>query len=410
MVNEPAFLAALVYNRDSYEAVQQYVSVEELSAQGSAIFSEVQKYYSNDPEAKYVDKTVLLSRLSRKFPNQKDLFRALVEDMTPDGGTTNVVRELLEVKRRAAGEKLAIAIGGAREPAEVLPLLDVYRAITESSDLLSTEGEIQLLDTSYGDLVRESKDEQNLIKLLPNSLNTALRGGVLPGHTVVIIGRVNVGKSALAVHNIAGFLQQGKKVLLIENEDLPSDVKRRVGLRLCRCTLDHAEALPEEFDKACRKRGGDNLYLPDPVPTTVREIDKLAARLKPDVIVVNQLRHLATQKAAEADNTGAVDRVVQQLRALGKREKYLMVLVGAAIEGERTQSGFVKEKATLEMSDAYGSRTGVPGCADVLLAIGSNSMLKSNGQVCIKMAKNKRGGDEPVIFPKVNLENCVFSE
>jgi hypothetical protein len=227
---------------------------------------------------------------------------------------------------------------------------------------------------------------------------------------VVIIGRVNVGKSALAINNIAGFLRQGKTTLLIENEDLVDDVKRRIGCRLCNRGLDWAEANPEQYESIAMSRGLGRLWIPDPVPTSLKEVDRIAALLKPDVIVVNQLRHLATDKAAVADGTGAIDRVAQSLRALGKRRRILMVLVGAALEGERDREGLAIEKTVLEMSDSYGSRTGVPGIADALITIGTNEILKNQGKVVVHLAKNKRGGAEPTIYCHVNLETCVFKE
>ena len=41
-----------------------------------------------------------------------------------------------------------------------------------------------------------AQDEQDWLKTGVVELNDAMRGGLLPGHCMVIIGRVNVGKSA----------------------------------------------------------------------------------------------------------------------------------------------------------------------------------------------------------------------
>ncbi len=409
-VHETALLGALIYDRKAYDAVAEHMDPEELTAHGAAIFEEIVNWYQRDEDAKRCDPKLLRDRIVRRMPKQRESFELIFREFDPDMGSTNVVREVLELKRRAMGDELVVAIAQGQEPSELVPLLDEYTLLNNSTDLLDAGGGIPLFETPLDQLVMESVQEDNLIKLLPNRLNAAIRGGALPGHTVVIIGRVNVGKSALAINNIAGFLRQGKRVLLIENEDLVDDVKRRIGIRLCGKSLDWAEAHPQEFARVGKERGIDNLLIPDPPPATTGGIDRACEILKPDVVVVNQLRHLAPSKAAESDNTGAVDRVAQQLRATGKRRRVLMVMVGAAKEGERDRDGNPIEKAVLEMSDAYGSRTGVPGCADFLITIGTNQSLKDRGMLCVHLAKNKRGSGEPTLYQKVNLENCIFTD
>ena len=86
-----------------------------------------------------------------------------------------------------------------------------------------------------------------------------------------------------------------------------------------------------------------------------------------------------------------------------------MYLIGAALEGDRTREGVPKDKAVLDMDDSYGSRTGVPGCADVMFGIGTSTSLKERGMICIHLCKNKRGKDEPILYFNVDLERCRFT-
>lgn len=410
MVSEQALLASLLHSRDAWLAVYEHVEPDSLSAHGAALLEEIADYYQRDDSATRCDVTLIRDRVSRKLPKHAELFASLLRDMPPELGSANVVREVLELKRRKAGEELILVLNQGKSPAAVQPVLEEYLHLNSATDLYDTGGGVTMLTTSVADLFRASSKEENLIKLLPRRLNAAMRGGVLPGHCVVIIGRVNVGKSALAVNNIAGFLMQGKKVLLIENEDLAEDVKRRIAIRLAQCTLTYAEEYPDKVMAVAKARGIDNLMMPDPAPGSVKELDRLAAMLTPDVIVVNQLRHLAASKEAATDGVGAIDRVAQGLRAMGKRRRILMVLVGAAKEGEVGYDGLAKEKVVLEMSDSYGSRTGVPGIADIMLAIGDSAPLRERGMVAVHLCKNKRGGSMPVLYQKVNLENCVFRD
>jgi hypothetical protein len=407
MVHENALLAALLFSRTAYESVVEYTDPTDMSAHGAALFEEIVDYYQRDPDATACDKTLIRDRIHRKLPKHKDTFTNMLLEMTPELGTHNIVREVLELRRRSAGEDLIMAITQAKNPSDVAEVLSTYTALNDATELVDAGGGIKLLTKSLSELVQESADTSKCIKLLPKRFNAALRGGALPGHTIVIFGRVNVGKSALAINNIAGFLRQGKTVLLVENEDLADDVKRRIGCRLVGCSLDWAEAHPDEFGKRGKERGIDLLMIPDPPPGNVRDIDRLAQALDPDVIVVNQLRHLAPDSK---DAVGAVDRVSQRLREIGKQRRILMVLVGAAKEGEVGRDGLAMEKAVLEKSDSYGSRTGVPGIADIMFGIGDNQSLKERGMVAIHLCKNKRGSAEPVLYQKVNLENCRFTD
>ena len=409
MADENAILSAVLFDRGAFETIVDHTDPSEFSALGQAAYEAVQEYYETDPHAKACDKDIVKSRLLKSLPKQVDAIAAQFKELTPERGATNVVREVLDMKRHRAGNELAMALAAGKSAKDVAPILDKYTVLNEATDL---GGGFKVLEKGFGELVKESEDPSHLIRLFPKKLNNLLRGGVLPGHCVVLIGRVNVGKSALMIYNIAGMLRDGHKVLLIENEDLPDDVKRRIGCCLVGCSLDWAESNPDEFDKKCRKYGGDNLIIPDPVPTTTQAVARAVEHFQPTICMVNQVRHLAPNKEASTDNTGAVDRVAQQLRALGKRTRTVMVLVGAALEGVPDREGNVPDKAVLTMADSYGSKTGIPGCADVMLGIGTNEQLQARDTIALSLCKNKRKQMKtlPVMYQRLNGENCRFTD
>ena len=409
MADETAILSAVLYSRESLEKVADHVDPAEFSALGQAVYEGVLEYYEKDPDAKTCDKEIVKGRLLKALPKHGDAIAQLFLEVSPERGAINIVHEVLDSKRSQVGNQLAMAIAGNKTTKEIAPVLEKYTMLAEATEL---SGGFKVLDKSYGELVMESGDPGTPIAIYPKKLNAFLRGGILPGHCLVIIGRVNVGKSALMIYNLAGMLRDGHKVLLIENEDLPDDVKRRVGCCLVGCTMEWAERNPKEFDARCKKAGGENLIIPDPVPATTLDVSRAVEHFKPDVCMVNQVRHLAPNKDASTDNTGAVDRVAQQLRAIGKRTRTAMVLVGAAKEGAVDKDGNIQEKAVLQMADSYGSRTGIPGCADVMLGIGTNESLTSREMVAISLCKNKRKRMRtmPVVYQTFNGENCRFKD
>jgi hypothetical protein len=409
VADDTAILAAVLYDRTAYESIVDHLDPSEFSALAQATYEAVQDYYEIDPRATTCEKGIIKGRLLKALPKHSDAIATLFREITPERGSTNVVREVLDLKRHRAGNELAMAIAAGKPAKEVAPVLEKYTALNAATDL---GGGFRVLEKGYGELVLESEDPANVIPLFPRRINKLLRGGVLPGHCVVIIGRVNVGKSALMIYNLAGMLREGKKVLLIENEDLPDDVKRRVGCCLVGCDLDWAESHAEEFDRRCRKYGGDNLIIPDPVPSSTRDVSRAVEHFQPDVCCVNQVRHLAANKDAANDNTGAIDRVAQNLRELGKRTRTVMMLVGAALEGGVDREGNVQEKAILVMADSYGSKTGIPGCADVMFGIGTNDQLMAKDMVAISLCKNKRQKTKtiPVLYQKLDGANCRFTD
>jgi len=408
MADETAIISAVMFDRSAYDAIVDHVDPDEFSALGGAIYEGVVSYYDRDPDASECDPKIIRGRLLKKLPKQEGTLSEMFKEISPSRGSQNVVTDVLGMKRTRKGQQLAMALAAGQEPKEITPVLEEYQHLNDATELSAG---FKVLEKSYGELVQESGNPETPIPLFPTVLNTHLRGGVLPGHCVVIIGRVNVGKSALMIYNLAGMLLKGKKVLLVENEDLPDDVKRRVGCCLVGCSLSWAESNPDEFNAKCTARGGENLIIPDPAPSTCRDVARAIEHFKPDVCMVNQVRHLAPTKDAAADNTGAVDRVAQQLRAVGKRTRTLMVLVGAAKEGEVDKEGNIKEKAVLQMADSYGSRTGIPGVADVMMAIGTNTSLQEREMVAITICKNKRKRMkvDPVLYQTLNGENCRFS-
>ena len=409
MADETAILSAVLYSKDAYDKVADHIDPSEFSALGQTVYEAVVDYYTKDPAAKAGDKNIVKGRLLKALPKHGDAIAALFNEISPERGAVNVVHEVLDVKRTRAGSALAMAIAGNKTTEEIKPILERYQQLATATEL---SGGFKVLEKSFGELMKESGDPATPIAIYPTKLNQFLRGGMLPGHCMVIIGRVNVGKSALALYNVAGMIRAGKKVLIIENEDLPDDVKRRIGCCLVGCGIEWAEANPDEFDAKCRKHGGDNLIIPDPVPATTRDVSRAVEHFKPDVCMVNQIRHLAPDKDASSDNTGAVDRVAQHLRAIGKRTRTAMVLVGAAKEGDVDKEGNIREKAVLQMADSYGSRTGVPGCADIMLGIGTNESLMARDMVAISLCKNKRKRmrTTPVVYQTLNGENCRFKD
>jgi KaiC/GvpD/RAD55 family RecA-like ATPase len=413
MIDERIVLAAGLYSRREYEALSPYLVPGDMSALGDLLWGLLGQYYARDPAALKASPALLQAAIATDHPQVESTAADLLRQLDPDVGTLNAAREVLALKARSAGDALMLALSAhGTDAGKVLPLVEEYQRLVSATSLMDV-GAGALLEADLASLISKTEEPGARTKLLPKALNDYLRGGVLPGHCVIVFGRVNVGKSTIAIHNAAGFLRQGKRVLYIENEDLLEDTLIRMGCRLVGCDRDWAAKNPEEFKATAEKRGFGNFLLPDPAPMTVAEIDSLIGKYEPDVCIVNQARNLVQ---GSKDPVTQLDNIAKQLRALGKRRRVIMFLVTAAKEGEVTGSGEVKDRAVLEMHDCYSSRTGFPAAADVMIGFGADKGMKERNMVCLSLCKNKLGTHpktgkaEAVLHARVDFARGLISD
>lgn len=406
-MNELALLSAAAFSRAAWESVVDYVTDADLTAHGNVVWQGICYYYRRDPEAQAVEAGVLSSALARAHPRYAEDLDAIVGSLSADFGTVNVARELLNLKRDRAAETLQVALSTRRNPDEIAPLLDAYASLNAATGLLDTDA-TPAFTTPLADIIGRTEAPGTRIKLLPLGINRLIRGGVLPGHTIVVFGRVNVGKSTYAINATAGFLKQGKKVLYVENEDLLDDTALRIGCRLVGWTRDQAAESPDRFQRAALSRGYSRLVIPDPAPETPQGIEKLIMVHQPDVCVVNQARNLTV---GHKDSVQQMDQIAKALRSIGKRRRVVMLLVTAAKEGEIAKDGRAYEKPELEMADCYSSRTGFPAAADVMIGYGSSKELDERGMACLTLCKSKLSEfTGRSIYVKVNYQNGRISD
>lgn len=386
-MHEHKIISALIASRTAYVAVSAWLDDADFTAKGWVLVEGVRAYYKADVDAQAVDREILLARIGRGLSNAKALqgFSDVLDQLPNNIGAKNVANELLTLKRDAAADRLAMALGSRSGVPEEkrTELMHEYTALKEAASLDSMKA-FDPYSPSVTKLFRDTLADTNRIKLHPPALNDRLDGGPLPGHCVVLFGRVEMGKSTQAINATAGFIYQGKRVLFIENEDPLSDTRRRITQRLLRKTRPWIQANPEESERLAEEKGIGLLTLLGAVDTP-REVDAAIKQFGAQVCVINQMRNMA-----------GGENVVQQLDALafglrnvGKQNNCVMFLVTAAKEGEVTKEGTIRPKPVLEVGDVYSSRTGIPAAADLLIGWGGSDQLKSNEMACISICKNK---------------------
>lgn len=381
-MNESNVLSSAIKDRGAYERIETHVETEDLSEQGWVVWDAVQSYYRKDPDAKRCDPELLARSISRKLSSDKHrrVFNDLVLSLAErDTSVSNVVDDLLATKRAAVGQMLANSLLSGQKPNG---LLDKYRTLQEAEDLTSEEEETRV-GFSVLDLVAERFGEDNLIAVSPSSLNRRLEGGLKPGHHVVLFARPEMGKTAMTIEMMAGFLAQDLKVLYIGNEDPIDDINMRVINRLA--GMDKKEVLesPEKADLRARESGYERLFLASLAPGTPYEIERLIEAHKPHVLVIDQLRNL---NMGEDNFVLSLEMAATKAREWAKRHQLVVVSV--------TQAGdSASGKATLDLGDVDYSNTGIPAQADVMIGLGANDKNKMRGEVVVSLPKNKVSGN-----------------
>ena len=381
-MRERQVLSSAMQSREAFDRIEAHVGRDDFSEQGNVVWAGICEYYDADGSAQSVETGLLQEAIARSIPadKHKELFRNLVASLSElDVSTPNVVADLIATKREKVGRQLAAAILDG-EPAD--------RLHAEYGDLLTAEdlGDADDVETRTGmgvrELVEEKFDDKNLIKVMPESLNKRLGGGVKPGHHLILFARPEMGKTMCTIEMMAGFARQGLPILYIGNEDPLDDINMRIINRLSNMPKDAVMADPDEAEARAMKNGYDCITMAGLAPGTPREITKLIEEVKPAVLVLDQLRNL---NMGQDNYVLALENAAKQARQWAKR--YSCVVVSVTQAGDSADG-----KSVLSMGDVDYSNTGIPSQADVMIGIGANKQQADNGEVVFSLPKNKVSG------------------
>jgi archaellum biogenesis ATPase FlaH len=224
-------------------------------------------------------------------------------------------------------------------------------------------------------------DEGERIRLYPSQLSSHIGEGVHRGHNVTIFGRPNSGKSMLALNNAACLAKNGYKVLYVANEEPPADITRRLLSRMSKIDIDELEdrdTLKRAFGMA-GKAYNRNWVLLHKAAVTAADIRRACARLRPDVVIVDQIKNVAV---AEDNRALQLDKLARQVREIGI--EFGAVTISVTQAGESAEGRLI-----LGQTDVEWSNTGIPGAADLMIGIGVNDEFLADDKRLLTICKNK---------------------
>jgi archaellum biogenesis ATPase FlaH len=367
-------------SRTYFEKIQAFELLSSLSDQGQIVYKEIESYYDKDNEAQSCEPEVIEERLASKNPKLAEVYKAIIkslEDVSPE----NLIQHVLEVKRNDLGQKLATALIGGKNRNDISKLMEEYTSLSEDSisnklvlpSIISGENLYSVID---------SYDSGNRIKLYPKSLNELLKGGVFRGTHIVVFGRPEIGKSTFLKNLTFGFLWQKLRVLYVGNEDPAAMHIMRMLVRLTGLTEDQIRVNKQQAMSIAESRGFNNFFYAGLEPGTLKEVERLVEDIKPDILIVDQIRNL---RINEQNYVLQLEKAARGIRTITQRYN----LVGISV----TQAGdSAAHKDILEMGDIDYSNTGIPGACDLILGFGCKETDVESGYRVISLPKNKISG------------------
>lgn len=391
---ERKILLAAIKDRQVFNRLEELGQYEFLSDSARIIYDTLRTYYEKDANVRSADLDIIKSSVLRSYPRQQKTFEAIFELLgeTEEISPSNVADECLAQAERTLALHLSSALVSGDK--NIPELLDRYRNLSESfgkqnSNVDDHSNEFTAIPV--GELFSESESVRK-IKLLPNALNERIGGGIEPGDNILIYARPEVGKSLFAINATCGFLAQGYRVLYYGNEDPTQRMVRRVVCRLSGMDQNEVRTNPTKAADLATRRGYDKFTFVKGGSNTLDEIRNKLEHIKPDILVIDQLRNIKTKNE---------NRVLQlEEAAQGARQianDYSIPVINVTQAGDSAEG-----KLVLTQGDVDYSNTGIPGAMDLMVGIGANDEYLRRQMRRVTLPKNKLNNDHSSFDVVVN--------
>ena len=396
-MDDRTLVAAILTDREAYDRLSGRLSADDFSEQARFIVKCASQFYRTDTEALSVDRAVLESQIGRHFANHKHARAVLqyLDELPEEVSTKNVATEYRQLRRYNVAMDLAAELAASNFGEKTEALIHKYQELGVEQETVKPRLTLDDLQDTVGDGSR--------IKLVPNRLNDACGGGPVRGHSILVYGRPESGKTAMAINLAAGCLMQGLRVLYAANEEPISDVQKRFITRLGGVGIGKINQSRTYLRKAEEKalaRGYDNLIAKDLTTGRITEVEALIRQYEPDVLVLDQLKNISMPGAG--NKVLELDVVAREVRRLAKAYDLLAISV--------TQAGDSAEgKLVLQKNDVDWSNTGIPGAVDLMIGVGVNSKYDLQGVRMISLPKNKLGDGHPNFPLKFQYQYSRYS-
>ena len=370
---EKQVLAAALQSREAFNKIRTLTTKKDFTDISAELWTLIARFYDLDQDATHVELDLFKQIIVEEIPRHSDII-LLELDALSDTSVPNLVQELIKLKKKSISEDIITELASNPLSDKAATLMDDYQEVEiDQIDDIEPAGDIA------HDMLVELSNPENQIKLYPTIINEAIDGGVIGGNHVLIFARPNCGKTMFNINCVRGMARDGHKVLHLINEE----PRKQLLLRyINRCSGLSKREVYADIDGAierARENGLNNIFIEDINPGTFNEVRGLIERIKPDVVVLDQLRNMTVK---EESRVKGLEKLATEARNLAKRYGVLGISV--------TQAGdSATNKLVLTDSDIDSSKTGIPAQCDLILGLGVDETQRSQSMRTLTIVKNK---------------------
>lgn len=339
-----------------------------LSPITAQVYSVLDEYYTKYGDTKPLDWSSLtawamLMSKAKLSKSQADLFRTVCDNVAAHAASVGSGDEVvMRLKTMDFGER-------------AIPLLEDMATTGNPDALTDLKAMLDSTVASVSSTATESFVTGNIEDILKSHVSgggldwrfdemNVMAGPIRYGDLVIVFGRPEIGKTSFVISEIMHWCTQmaaDDKVIIFNNEEGGSKLVLRAYTAALNVDGNGLAVLPNPRDKFVAACGGDKLLVYDNSALSIRDVERVCESVKPKVIVFNVLdKVMGFDKLSEVER---LRKVAVWARDLGKKYNAVVVCVGQA-------DATAEAEKYLYMNQYYGSKTGVPGEADLMVGIG----------------------------------------
>lgn len=317
--------------------------------------------------------------------NNKSFYEGVFDTLKGYEPSSRAVRALItSLKRGRVLRDLSITsyeVAEGKKPYEEVQKLlsslgsEVGDTETEEENPFITDSLSSLLDSTY---------KTPGLRWRLNALNRSL-GSLRKGDFGFIFARPETGKTTFLASEVTYMAEQASgPVLWINNEEVNEKVKTRLYQAALGVSLQELLSKPDFYEKVYRAKLEGRILMPNQSTYSRWDVEKLCKRIKPGLVVVDQLPKITGFKEDRDDlKLGAI---FQWARELAKEYCPVIGASQAAASGENSK--------WLTMNDVAKAKTEIQAEADWILGIGKIHDTGWENMRFLNISKNKLAGDQ----------------
>ena len=389
-------LIQVLGDRIRYNKFKKYIKPHALSDKTTKIIDDIGLYFETYPEKTDVDwpefstwfKYVANKSLSESIAEEyQAVFDNLSVPRTATGLPEDIIRNFIQLDyATVVADKLQHILDGS-DKHKLEDLIDDIEEYTVECKIDMTAAS-ETISTELGDVLNKCVRSGGYTWRLED-LNIGI-GPLHKGDMIVIAKRPEAGGTTFATSEITHMAAQdadNRPVLIFNNEEMGEKIMLRCyQSALNKTTLEiQGDELKAVTDYNTALGGAKKIQLIDKADLNVAYCERMIRQLNPCIVVFNVLDKVQGFKKIGSE----VDRqrkLAQWARGLAKRFDMITFAIAQA-------DGSAEGEQWIYQNQIYGSKTGVPGEADVIITIGNTNDPSTENIRYIHVPKNKLPGD-----------------